>query len=210
MLNPKVSVIMASYLGFYPGAATNRDKKFIRAVNSFKKQTYDNKELIIVSDGCQLTVDLYNKFFIDDKNIKVIQIPKQQLYSGEMRNIALKLADGDIISYLDSDDVLGSNHLKKIVEQFDLEKYDMVYYNDYMTLDSTFKKLHLRIVEPRWASIGTSSISHKNLKELTNCWSEGYGHDFITLFKLVSMGLRFKKLDIMPEYIVAHYRNGDF
>ncbi len=210
MLNPKVSVIMASYLGFYPGAATNRDKKFVRAVNSFKKQTYDNKELIIVSDGCQLTVDLYNKFFIDDKNIKVIQIPKQQLYSGEMRNIALKLADGDIISYLDSDDVLGSNHLKKIVEQFDLENYDMVYYNDYMTLDSTFKKLHLRIVEPRWASIGTSSISHKNLKEITNSWSVGYGQDFIFMFKLVSMGLKFKKLEIPSEYLVCHYHNADY
>ena len=82
--------------------------------------------MIIVADGCPLTVDLYNKFFSFFSNIKLIQIPKQPLYSGEMRNIALKIADGEIISYLDSDDVLGSNHLKKIVEQFDLEKYDMV------------------------------------------------------------------------------------
>ena len=128
MLNPKVSVIMASYLLPYPGSASNRDKKFVRAVNSFKKQIYQNKELIIVSDGCPLTVDLYNKFFANDENIKIIQIPKQQLYSGEMRNAALKLADGDIISYLDSDDVLGSKHLQIIVEQFDIEKYDWVFY----------------------------------------------------------------------------------
>ena len=74
MLNPKVSVIMASYLLPYPGSASNRDKKFVRAVNSFKKQIYQNKELIIVSDGCPLTVDLYNKFFANDENIKIIQI----------------------------------------------------------------------------------------------------------------------------------------
>lgn len=209
MLNPKVSVIMASYLLDYPGSRKNSDKKFVRAVNSFKKQTYENKELIIVADGCPLTVDLYNKFFSSDSNIKLIQIPKQPLYSGEMRNIALKVADGEIISYLDSDDVLGSNHLKKIVDQFDLENYDMVYYNDLLLLDNTFKKFHLRIVEPRWASIGTSSISHRNLKELTNCWSNGYGHDFIFLFKLVSMGLRFKKLEKNSEYIVCHYYNFD-
>jgi len=210
MSNPKVSVIMASYLLEYPGAATNRDKKFIRAVNSFKKQTYDNKELIIVSDGCPITVELYKKFFSNDNNIKLIQIQKQPLYSGDMRNIAFQLADGDIISYLDSDDVLGSNHLKIIVEQFDLDNFDFVYYNDLMVLDSTFKNFHNRIVEPRWASIGTSSISHKNLPELKNAWSIGYGHDFMFVIKLASMGLRFKKLEKAPQYIVCHYQNADY
>jgi len=210
MNNPKVSVIMASYLLPYPGSATNREKKFIRAVNSFKKQTYQNKELIIVSDGCHLTVELFNKYFVNDQNIKIIQIPKQQLYSGDMRNIAFQLADGDIISYLDSDDILGPNHIQKIVEQFDLDNYDLVYYNDYLVLDSTFKKMQIRIVEPRWASIGTSSISHKNLPELKGCWSTGYGHDWLFLFKLVSMGLRFKKLEKAPEYLVCHYHQADY
>ena len=210
MLNPKVSVIMASYLLPYPGSATNRDKKFIRAVNSFRKQKYQNIELIIVSDGCPLTIDLFNKHFSSENNIKLIQIPKQPLYSGEMRNVAFDVADGDIISYLDSDDVLGPKHLQIIVEQFDLDKWDWVLYNDYMVLDKTFKRLHLRIVEPRWASIGTSSISHKNLKELSGCWSDGYGHDFLFMFKLASMGLKFKKLKNIPEYLVCHYRNADW
>ena len=208
MLNPKVSVIMASYLGPYPGAASNRDRKFVRAVNSYKKQTYQNKELIIVSDGCSITIELYNRFFSNDSDIKLIQIPKQQLYSGEMRNSALKIASGDIISYLDSDDVLGPKHLQIIVDQFDLEKYDWVFYNDYLVLDKDFKKFYLRVVEPRWASIGTSSISHKNLPSVS--WSEGYGHDFKFMFKLASDGLRYKKLEKIPEYLVAHYANGDF
>ena len=210
MNSPKVSVIMASYLLPYPNSATNRDKKFIRAVNSFKKQTYINKELIIVSDGCSLTIELYNKYFSNESNIKLIQIPKQPLYSGMMRNVALEIADGDIISYLDSDDIIGPNHIQKIVDQFDINKYDWVYYDDLMTLDDTFKKFHHRIVEPRWASIGTSSISHKNLKELKSLWSEGYGHDFIFVFKLASLGLKFKKLEKMPEYIVCHYYQSDY
>lgn len=209
MLNPKVSVIMASYLLPYPGAATNRDKKFVRAVNSFKKQTYQNKELIIVSDGCSLTVELYNKFFKNDSNIKLIRIPKQELYSGGMRNAALEIADGDIISYLDTDDVLGANHLQIIVDGFDLDRWDLVYYDDLMVLDSTFKKFYHRIVEPRWASIGTSSISHKNLKNVINLWSSGYGHDWLTMFKLVSMGVKYKKLDKTSEYLVCHYQNCD-
>ena len=182
-MSVKISVIMASYLLPYPGSATNRSNKFVRAVNSFKKQTYQNKELIIVSDGCPLTIELYNKYFLNEDNIKIISIPKQPLYSGGMRNAALEIADGDIITYLDSDDVLGSKHIEKIVEQFELDKYDFVFYNDLMVVDSTFKKFHTRIVEPRWASIGTSAISHKNLKELKNCWTTGYGHDFLFVLK---------------------------
>ena len=208
MTNPKVSVIMASYLLPYPNSASNRDKKFLRAVNSFKKQTYENKELIIVSDGCPLTIELYNKYFSNEENIKLIQIPKQALYSGNMRNAALEIADGDIISYLDSDDILGSKHLQIIVEQFNLNEYDWVFYDDLMTLDNTFKKFHHRIVEPRWASIGTSSISHKNLKDVNVLWSDGYGHDFLFVFKLASNGYKFKKLKKTPEYIVCHYGGG--
>lgn len=210
MVSPKISVIMASYLLPYPGAATNRDKKFVRAVNSFKKQTYQNKELIIVSDGCPITVELYNKFFSNDENIKLIQIPKQPLYSGEMRNVAFKIAKGDIISYLDSDDILGKNHLQIIADGFDLEKYDWVYYDDLLVLDKEFKNFNRRIVEPRWASIGTSSISHKNFKNVSASWTTGYGHDFVFVFKLVSMGMKFKKLNKLSEYIVAHYNNADY
>lgn len=208
MLEPKISVIMASYLGFYPNSASNRDKKFVRAVNSFKKQTYENKELIIVSDGCPLTIQLYEKFFSNDSNIKCVQIPKQQLYSGNMRNVAFNISDGDIISYLDSDDILGPNHLKIIVDDFDLNKFDFVYYDDLMVLDNTFKKFYHRIVEPRWASIGTSSISHKN--NINISWSDGYGHDFLFVLKLASMGLKYKKLDKVSEYIVCHYNGGDW
>lgn len=204
----KVTVIMASFLGEYPGAAKNRDKKFIRAVNTFKKQTYQNKELIIVSDGCELTTKLYNENFLEDENIRLIQLPKQVLYSGEMRNVALREADGDLISYLDSDDVIGKTHLETIVNQFDIDKYDWVYYNDYLVTSPDFKKLHTRVVETRFGSIGTSAITHKNNKKLK--WLSGYGHDWIFVMKLAALGLRFTKLSKTPQYLVCHYAGGDF
>lgn len=113
----KVSVIMPSYLGEYPGAAKNRDKKFVRAVNSFINQTYQDKELIIVADGCTLTYELYMQHFSSHDNIKITMIPKQPPYSGEMRNEGLRMATGDLITYLDSDDVAGPKHIETIVRQ---------------------------------------------------------------------------------------------
>ncbi len=210
----KVSVIMASFLGDYPGSAKNRDKKFIRAVNSFKNQTYQNKELIVVSDGCKKTVDLYEQYFKHDENITLLQLPKQVLYSGEMRNIALRQASGDIISYLDSDDVIGKTHLETIINQFDIEKYDWVFYNDYLVMSPDFKKLQTRMVETRYGSIGTSAITHKNPKNIENGealkWMDGYGHDFIFVLSLTGLGTKFTKLTKNPQYLVCHYGGGDF
>lgn len=207
-----ISVIMASFLSI-PGRQ-NLDQKFRRAVNSFINQTYQDKELIIVSDGCEITNKIFEENYSNRENIKLIKIPKQPPYSGMMRNIAFNIAQGDIISYLDADDVLGKNHLQIISDQFDKDNYDFCYYDDYMTLDKDFKKLHIRKVYPRYGSIGTSSITHKNPKLLENGdkikFNTGYGHDFLYVMTLNAMGLRFKKLEKMPQYIVAHYRDGDF
>jgi glycosyltransferase involved in cell wall biosynthesis len=212
----RFSVIMASYLLDYPGAASNREAKFIRAVKSFLNQSFDGeKELLIVSDGCPITIKLYEENFKDEKEIKIIGLPKQELYSGQMRNVAIEQADGDIITYLDSDDAIGKRHLEMIDNQFDIDKYDWIYYDDYMVLNKEFTKLHIRKVETRFGSIGSSSISHKNPKLLGYDgkkikWTSGYGHDWIFVLRLNSAGLTFKKVEKMPQYLVCHYYKGDF
>lgn len=207
----KISVIMASFLGM--PQRTQLDAKFKRSVNSFLKQNYEDKELIIVADGCEKTMQIYNENFSQYQNIKLIPIPKQPLYSGTMRNIAFEVAEGDIITYLDADDVIGKNHLSIIASQFDMEKWDWVYSDDLMLLDNRFTKFHTRIVEPRWSSIGTSAISHKNPKLLKNGeylkWQNGYSHDFVFVMKMAALGYRFKKLEKKGEYIVCHYSGFD-
>lgn len=207
----KVSVIMASYLGDYPNRATNPQYKFMRAVKSFMSQTYQNKELIIVADGCDITENWYNINYKNIPNIKFIKIEKQSIYSGECRNTGLNIADGDIISYLDNDDVLGKKHLEIIMNQF-TEDVDMVYYDDYLVISQDFKKLYKRNVETRWGSIGTSAISHINFNNNDNFkhikWTDGYGHDFVFLSTMIINGVKFKKLKDTPQYLVAHYGSG--
>jgi glycosyltransferase involved in cell wall biosynthesis len=209
----KISVIMASFLGAYNGreASEKRNKQFIRAVKSFLNQSHQDKELIIVADGCHITYELYKQNFSNEPSINCFIIPKQETFSGVVRNEGLKQATGDIIVYLDNDDTYGKEHLKIIADNFEPEKYDWVYYDDYLVITPDFKKLQKRNVETRFASIGTSSISHKNLPELyiTNLFSNSYGHDFYAVLKLALRGLKFKKLDKPSQYLVCHYAGVD-
>jgi len=211
----KISVICASYLENYPGnTCENKDKKFIRAVNSFLNQSYTGeKELIIVGDGCQKTKEIYESNWLSNKEIKYFGSPKQPMYAGGIRDIGIKIADGNIICYLDNDDVFGKTHLETIVSQF-TDEVDWVYYDDYMVLNKEFTKFQKRWVDTRWASIGTSSIAHRNpkkcekLKELH--WYTGYSHDWLFVMKLASTGARFKKLKDKPQYLVCHTSNSNF
>jgi glycosyltransferase involved in cell wall biosynthesis len=211
----KVSAIMASCLLPYPNAAQNREKKFLRAVKSFLNQTYPHKELIIIADGCTKTYELYEEHFGNLNNVECIIMQKQTIYSGAIRTEGLQHATGDIIAYLDSDDVWGAKHLETIVKQFTSE-VDWVYYNDYLVLSKDFKKFQMREVEPRFGSIGTSSIAHRNLESLKEkgIFSDGYGHDWLAVLRLTSSGLKFKKLKEPPRYLVCHWgmppQGGDF
>jgi glycosyltransferase involved in cell wall biosynthesis len=206
---------MLSHLSPYPGSCSNQPKKFLRSANSFKKQTYTDSELIIISDGCQITNDLYQQHYSTDPNISLIKLPKQPPYPAS-RNEGIKAAKGEIISYLDADDYIAPNHLSIIAEQF-TDDVDWVYYNDYLVQSADFKTLYIREVEPRHGSIGTSSISHRNFnseryKDMENKpkWTTGYSHDFYFVMDMVGKGLQFKKLKRCPAYLVAHYNGGDF
>jgi glycosyltransferase involved in cell wall biosynthesis len=113
----KISVIMPVTLGLYHGCALNRVEKFNRAVNSFINQNYKNKELIIISDGCDIAEDIYVKNFNNYNNILFEKQEKATAFSGSVRNKGISLATGDWICYLDSDDFFGDKHLELLASQ---------------------------------------------------------------------------------------------
>ena len=204
----KISVIMPSYLGEYEGCATNRDEKFIRAVNSFLSNTYEDKELIVVADKCEKTKELLQENFQDaiaNGSIKLEFVSKKQkLFSGNLRTIGIEKAKGDYIIYLDSDDILGDKHIKSIAEQIKSNKLDWGYYNDFIYTDAGLQTKSVQIAKD---SIGTSSIFHKNLPSQIN-WKgcDGYGHDWLFVQRLMNFSKSYDKI-YGASYIICHIPN---
>lgn len=204
----KVSVIMPSYLSNYEGGATNRVEKFTRAVNSFLSQTHQEKELIIVSDGCLITNGIYKKNYFSFDNIKLVELNKQPLFSGNVREAGLRVATGDIIGYLDTDDEFGINHIKSIDDGFNNNAdCDWVYFNDCVVFLP-----HLPHIEPatrevklEYGTAGTSCIAHKNIDAISWVESDGYGHDWMFIQKLINCFPDYKKID-GTDYRVCHIK----
>lgn len=210
----KFSIIVASHLGPYQGAAKDREYKFFRAINSVIAQRLPDWECIIVADGCTRTKELYQEHFVQEERIKFIEIPKEKLWSAKVRNTGLDAAEGEWCIYLDTDDMLGDKHLEKIIRGMDRldEPVSWVYFNHYLADKSyppdddipmtviTFQE-QLAAIDQK-GKCGTCNIAHRNQNDFR--WNDNsYLHDwyFIKLLKVSSLFTRIAT----PEYYVCHY-----
>ena len=102
--SPRVSVIMAVY---------NTNEEHLReAIESILDQTYKNFELITIDDGSTNNVKDIIKSYKDER-IRYIYQDNQG--AAGSRNNAIKLAKGDYIAIMDSDDVSVPTRLEKEV-----------------------------------------------------------------------------------------------
>lgn len=195
---------MQSYLGEYPGCASNREEKIIRAIESIINQTFKDWELIVVADGCDKTVNIvcknYEKYMHDDnEKIKCFWMEKQPEWSGKLRDAGKYKSKGEYVIYLDSDDYYIPEHLQIINDQ--LANYDWVYYNDFIWQNN---KWHERIcVINQSGKNGTSNVCLK--RHLDVIWSvmTGYSHDHWFNQQLVKKYKNCAKIET-PGYMVCH------
>lgn len=115
-----ISWIMQVYLGDYPGSRKDSDKKFIRAVKSFLAvhKNDPRTQLIIVSDGCEITHKIYYENFAKYDCIEYgfISRPKMKMYDKKddgstfyrslPRQVGRTIAGGFLHAFMDSDDFL--------------------------------------------------------------------------------------------------------
>ena len=202
-----LSVIMPSFLGEYEGCASDRENKFIRSVHSFLENSLYDKELIVIGDNCEITESVLNDYFKHELNIGRIKFHqfknKQKLFSGSLRSKGIELASGEYICYLDTDDILGKNHLSSIYNQVKTENLDWAYFNDFINSDAG---LITKKVELKKDSIGTSSIIHRKDKKINWDKCDGYGHDYQFIERLIKWSEKKDKI-YGGTYIICHIPN---
>ncbi len=105
MTNPQVSVVIATY---------NRAHLICQAIESIFKQTINDFEIIVVDDGSSdETAHVLAQF---SNRIRVIRQPNRGRSAA--RNTGVKASQGEIIAFLDSDDLWLPTKLEKQLTKF--------------------------------------------------------------------------------------------
>ena len=113
-----ISIIIPSY---------NRAELISHTLKSVIQQTYKNWELIIVDDGSLDNTREVVKPFLNDDRIFFVDRPKDRLRGGNAaRNYGMKLAKGEYIKWLDSDDLLAPHCFAKQIGFLEQDDYDVV------------------------------------------------------------------------------------
>lgn len=112
-----------------------RDRRDLlaRAIDSVQKQSYPNWELLIVDDG---SVDRTAEFLAGLAGDRVRCFRHRGAGACAARNVALAQARGDLIAYLDDDNMMHPAWLKSVVWGFEQRPEASVLYGGYVVDDA--------------------------------------------------------------------------
>ncbi|WP_155302134.1 glycosyltransferase [Desulfosarcina widdelii] len=129
-----ISVITPTY---------NRRNFIGSAINSVLNQSYKNIEHIIVDDGSNdKTSDLVRDIQKSDPRVKYYY--QENKGQSSARNFGLKLAMGDFICFLDSDDIFLEEHIEKCLKVFKKNPEVDIVYGDWIPINEKGIKKNIK------------------------------------------------------------------
>lgn len=105
-MNSKISILIPAY---------NTGRYIAECIESVIAQTYRNLEIIIVDDGStDNTKAIAERYALNDSRINVVAISHEGVSTA--RNVCMSHATGDYILFVDSDDWIGDNLCRELID----------------------------------------------------------------------------------------------
>ena len=147
----------------------NGEKYLKDALLSIKNQTFQNFEVIFWDNN---SLDNSKKIYlsINDNRFKYF-FSKEKLKLYDARNLALSKCSGDLITFLDTDDLWLNNKLSEEVFEYKKNNFDILYSNYYIKKQSS-KKLKLKKVQLISSDFQNSYLKNYDVALVTICISK--------------------------------------
>ena len=144
-MNNKYSVIIPVY---------NRANRILPTLKSVQDQDYDNFEVIIVDDGSSDSEEL-RQVVQDMKDNRFKYVRQENEGAASARNMGIRMATGDYIAFLDSDDLYLGNKLSEI--------------NKHVTGESALNNKNIVFSSAQYVDRGVGRLWIKPSRAINNC-----------------------------------------
>lgn len=115
--SPRVSIVIATY---------NRARLLAHAIESVRRSTIADWELIVVGDGCSDGTDAVVRGF-DDARITFVNLPENVGEQSAPNNEGVRRARGRYVAFLNHDDMYFPDHLERALAHLESERADLVW-----------------------------------------------------------------------------------
>lgn len=179
-----------------------------RCVHSLVNQTYPNIEIILVDDGSPDTCpELCNQYAKEDNRIKVVH--KENGGLSDARNAGLKIATGDYILYVDSDDYIDLNSCERLLNAIDEQEVDIVVGNAIMEKPDGEEKM-LHTATPAGIIYTAKEFIIKSIKAFqwyAPAWLNMYRREYLLENELYfKKGIYFEDIQMLPRVFLQTNR----
>ncbi|WP_411372663.1 glycosyltransferase family 2 protein [Enterococcus thailandicus] len=189
----KISVILPVY---------NSENYILDTLNSIKKQTYNEIELIIINDACtDSTNEIIKQFMTDNQQININYIVNgMQEGVSVSRNIGIKHASGNFISFIDSDDLIPTDYYRSLLDTALKNNADFVTSSVYRFIREVSEKkasiLHRRAFKKSYKN--TDLLRNPRFVFDSSVWNKLYRTDF-----LIKNNIIFKEKTVYEDLLFS-------
>lgn len=116
-MKPLISVIIPIY---------NTGDSAVKLLNKLTKQSYENLEIICVDDGSKdgsfdLVAEYIRQSKLKNKNLNMTILRQKNQGAAGARNLGLKKASGEYVTFIDSDDEVKKTHIEDLLKSLEKE-----------------------------------------------------------------------------------------
>lgn len=116
-MKPLISIIVPIY---------NTERYLEKCLDSLVNQTLKNIEIILINDGSPDNSEKIIKKYLKKYSDKIVYYKKENEGQGVARNYAIKLARGEYLTFVDSDDFVEKTMLEELYNKVKDESADIV------------------------------------------------------------------------------------
>ncbi len=205
----------------------NQEKYLNKSIPLIINQTYKNLDIILVNDGStDMSISIIKEYAEKDSRIQVVEKENGGLVDATLAGIAV--AKGELLCFLDPDDLLGKNFVKTFVESFTDEcdfisagfyfenkgvlspyyleedriftKEELLNKRDSFLLDGKSTEISNSFFISRWNKMYRTSLVKRVAKEFSVCRDVSLGEDTIFTYLVLNFAMGAKTISNTNSY----------